>query len=382
MSQVASRFEERQLACPCYENAFILVNTGQGPAGVATNDGNYIHETYVDGYGHRDRTTHELTVIEKTAIYLGSFTNVWGHLFTDHFKRLWFLETEECRQLVESGAELVYVTVDNKPVKDIAKQFFQRAGFDSDQWKHITENCRYCRVYVPDSSIFLKPNPAVPYGDRYYTREYSDIINRIENSIQDTIKIPKVYFTRSCLKNNGWRECGERSLEQFFSKRGYVVIPPEALSLVDQLSILKNCQSFVATEGSVSHSAVFCSQGTEVIILSKADYCNTYQSILNEIAKVKDLKIEAFYPIKYYNNTFVWYGPFYLCVTNSLRRWAKIKDSLIPEYVRFSYLFYKFRLSKIGTSFVNRRIFHSFESRLIDHHKKYLLRRLEKYYKE
>lgn len=373
MSQECSRFEERQLACPCYENAFILVNSGQGPAGVASNDGTYIHETYVDGYGYRDKTTLELDKIEKTAIYLGSFTTVWGHLFTDHFKRLWFLETEECRQLIESGAELVYVTVDNNPVNDIAKQFFKRAGFDSNQWRHITENCRYSRVYVPDSSIFLKLNPAVPYGDRFYTREYSDIINRIKNSIQDTIKIPKVYFTRSCLKNNGWRECGERSLEQFFSKRGFVVIPPEALSLDDQLSILKNCQCFVATEGSVSHSAVFCSKATEVVILKKAKYENTYQYILNEVAKINSVFLKAFNYSNPANKTFIWYGPFYMNVTKEIRAWAGADCFVFPMWARCSFWIFKMRNSSLFSFIFNRKFAHNLEDFLIARRKRMLI---------
>lgn len=315
------RFSERELHCPVYEGAYVLSQEGDKVCGVCTADLQYIHTSYVDGYGYRDFDGSNPINEHCDAVFIGSFTRPWGHLFTDHFKRLWFLQTEQCRELLGRGAKVVYTTVQNEPLSDIAIAFFNLLGVDVSQFVHVTQTTRFDRVYLPDPSIFLRVNDQIPYGDRYYTKEYLELIDSIRKR-EFSSPIPsadKVYFTRTGIRNNSWREMGEESLERYFKDRGYLIVSPEKYSIEEQIGILSHCKSFATTEGSIAHSAIFCNKDTEVVICRKAPYINTYQLIANEIAQVKATFIDTYYPCRPYDRTFPWYGPFFLIRTRHLR---------------------------------------------------------------
>lgn len=60
---------------------------------------------------------------------------------------------------------------------------------------------------------------------------------------------------------------GEKSIEKLFQSYGYEVIHPEALDIEEQVVMIANAKIIATTEGSIAHSLIFASPGTEVVLI-------------------------------------------------------------------------------------------------------------------
>lgn len=140
----------------------------------------------------------------------------------------------------------------------------------------------------------------------------------------------KIYFTRTSLDSS--REYGENKIEQLFAKRGFKIISPEKLSIIEQLQILLNCKEFSTTEGSIAHNVLFLRPDTKVVILRKANYVNSYQLAVNQIAEVNVTYIDA-HKSFFCNKKAPYLGPFYLCTTCHVAKYfaIKVQNSLFDK---------------------------------------------------
>ena len=331
--------------CPgfsCFTNAYILPckdlwKDGKCYGGVVDRYMNYIMSSAWHEGAHRcdkyDFAPKQAKYEDGTVIYMGYHNSCWGHAITDNLKKLWFLDTEECKKLIKDGAKLVYITIDNAPMPSYICRLFQLAGVDIRNFEHITEIKCYDQVIVPDNS-FIADN-----GERYYTDAYIKTIQRIiRYTVADSKKQydDKIYFTRTGI--NGHRDTGEKNIERVFRKLGYSIISPEMHTVDEQIQMLQHCTHFAATEGSISHNAVFCRPNTEVTIIRKCNNVNLYQMAVNEVADVNVTYIDA------HHSTLVpekapWAGPFFLYVNKNMKKWAGVKI-IFPYFLTSDWLFY------------------------------------------
>ena len=268
---------------------------------------------------------------QKRVIFLGFFLTVFGHSFTDDLRKLWFLDTEECKALIADGWELVYTTSWNRVLPDYMIALFQLAGYDLSDARQITDITRFERVCIPDNSVI-----ACEYG-RKYCSEYKRAIDRIMECVPvGGKKLGRVYFSRTRYSHGSKREYGERDIERAFKKEGYSIIYPEEYSFLEQIQMVRNCDIFAATEGSVSHLCMFCRPGTNVVLVNKANYLNFHQVMINEFADLNVTYIEAHHSSKA-NLQHPWWGPFYLCVNRYLERYFNHRIAHFPYWMRFSY---------------------------------------------
>lgn len=266
----------------------------------------------------------------KTVIYLGFILSVFGHAFTDNIRKIWFLDTDYCKDLINHGAEFVYTTNKNEPLPSFIHHAFSLAGFSLSNARHIKDLTQFKCIVVPDNCIV-----AGKYG-RLYTREYCDIIAKISKLFigPTHLKYDKVYFSRTQLHLN--KEYGEQVIEREFKKEGYTIVSPEQLPISDQIKIIKNCSCFATTEGSISHLSLFCKPKTRVILINKANYLNYHQIMINEFADVNVTYIEANHSTRVHKDC-PWWGPFYLCITPYFEHFLKRKVLHLPYWIRFSY---------------------------------------------
>lgn len=200
-------------------------------------------------------------------------------------------------------------------------------NYDSLEW--INSPTQFNNVIIPDNSFIN-----TPFG-RIYTEEFVDIIKKIKTSVISHFKdkkieiFDKIYLTRTSLKDNGSRDFGEKFLENVFYKKGYKIISPEKYSIYEQVLFVMSCKSLAVTEGSISHNAIFCKDGTELILLLKADYVNGYQPAINSMANINVTYIDAHWTP---HNEMPWAGPFYMNITPYFAKWAKIRPS-ISSYI-------------------------------------------------
>ena len=279
---------------------------------------------------------HKAGTEHKTVIFLGYLIGVYGHAFIDNFRTLWFLDTDCCKRLLDSGAELVYITDHNKTFSETYVKIFEMAGFDIHKARHIDRLTRFDKVIIPDSSIISSE-----FG-RMYCDAYSNILDRVKTYISNLSESPvyeKIYFTRSKFMDK--REAGEERIEEYFKRAGFTIISPEQYPLEAQLQMVRGCSCFATTEGSIAHISLLCRPGTKVIILNKANYLNIHQIMVNELADLDVTYIQAHHS-SVTNPDYRWLGPFYLFPTRYLRRFFGFSLPSPPYWLCMDYLTYYF----------------------------------------
>lgn len=285
------------------------------------------HEGCPSGYTF---DSQEVQYRNECVVYIGCLYHIWGHAITDNFKKIWYLYN------IKQNLKLVYITVNNTPLPPYVYELFELAGIDLHKAEHITHITRFKEIINPDNSI-ININE-----ERYFSNEFIQIINKINSKIPPR-NVGKVYFTRTHLKQN--RDIGEDKIEEVFRKKGYTIIAPEEYSIKEQLTILKNCTYFVATEGSISHSSIFCKPETEVILLRKINYVNPYSCFINQMRSLNVTYIDIHHSVLS-PKEFPWRGPFYLYITYSLSRFIGRYGFHIPYFLHRSWYEYRYQLSE------------------------------------
>ena len=225
------------------------------------------------------------------------------------------METEDFDKLKASGAKLVFMYTKNCIPYDNILYLFKLLNVDLKECLLIDKPCIVDNLIVPQECQWGN------FERKSYTKEYVNLINKIK--ARATFNMPryeKVYFSRTKIKDCLNRDHGECAIERVFRKKGYKIIYPETISFKEQLSILSQCQFFAATEGSVSHNAIFCKPGTEVAIIRKCDLINQYQLIVNEVADLDVHYIDSHKSINLLDDM-KYRGPFFLYLSDNLRKY-------------------------------------------------------------
>lgn len=346
-SRVCDYYSNSSLSYVTLNYAFVLpyngINKeGRTRGGVVSSEGNYVdnsglHEEHGCGYNF---SQNEIVVKTIPAIYLGMWFPIWGHCLTDNIKKLWFLQTEKAKKIIQDGCDLVYVVMMNDKYS-LSQSFIDllaTLGIKIQNLCEINKITRYDRIYIPDDSTFLKDDCI------YYTQPHILLRQSIlQNLPRVPIKTyPKVYFSRSQFKR-GKTDIGERRIEDIFRYLNYKIIYPEKLSFAEQVTLLQNCTHFASTEGSTSHNTFFCRPQTEVCIIRKADYINEYQIMINDLCDLRVTYIKSHLSILVDKNK-PWNGPFFLYVSNELCQFANIPIAFnnfslrqFKKYVQISY---------------------------------------------
>ena len=292
--------------------------------------------------GIYDYDKSDLAIENTEVVYLGMMISIWGHCLTDNLKRLWFIFDEKYGHLKHlkwvytmlSGdgfqsddnfcALLSHLGIDlfNYPLAELEKR--EKAA---KKITKIDKPTKFRKIYIPDD-CFIKDN-----DNHYYTNEFKviidDLINDVRNSCTNFIGADKVYFTRTQLKNNG-RDNGEKQVELFFKEQGFEVYDPLGLTFDQQVSLLQSCNSFATTEGPIAHNAMFLKEGTRMITIRKAYYCNGYQFAINQMKKLNVVLIDSHMSV-FANPLGPWSGPFYLYVNRHLMDYFNCKRKIRLE---------------------------------------------------
>lgn len=331
-------FSTKELTVKEIANGVILP-AKRDDRGNCTNGGivanGYFYENSVNYYGSGKAysfSPDEVVYQNEEVVYIGMWTDVWGHCITDNIKHLWFLLSGGFASLKQMKWVYTASSEINSP------NFFsllEKLGISHDRAERIVSITQFRKIYLPDDCFFYSER------QRYYTQEYNRLIDCIISKIPSldyTSSFPtKVYFTRTGIAQKWQRDTGEDRIEKVFRQLGYAIYYPEQMTFDEQLQVLHNCESFAATEGSVSHNALFLKNGTEFICIRKSDYYNVYQFAINQMKQLSVKLIDS-------NGTFrldiPQWGPFFLYNSRQLQKYAKTGFTPFPI---FSYLAYLYR---------------------------------------
>lgn len=236
----------------------------------------------------------QLVYCDETVIFGGIYFGVFGHLLTECISRLWWiLENEK-----DSDIPIVIMSI--SPKTKNWNLMFELLGIDMKRVRLITEPTQFKKMIVPKQAVRLWSD----YTDKY-TVLYDYLRQHTTPSNYD-----KIYLTRTQLdKNDG---INEEYYENFFEQRGYQVIAPEQHTLSEQIAFLAGAKEVVCTEGTLSHLALFCRDGTNLTILRRAsDSSLVPQFSINQARKLNVSYIDVthnFLPVKHNSGVFL-YGP-------------------------------------------------------------------------
>ncbi len=336
-----------------YQNAYVFPFKDGQRGEVVTADGitlasDFKEKVSLDKY---DSTNLQH---ERKAIFVGSlWIYIWGHCFTDHFNKVWFVLTEECRKLQSEGAELVFISCTTTVPKYI-QQIFSYAGIDLTKVRMVTEPTLFEELYVPENCYYHTPDK----WHRYFTKEYLSLLNNIRKNVMEEAEkdghfpvYDKIYLTRTQGKFGSlWKDLGEKAIENAFAKEGYTVIAPEKHTVAQQFWMMMNCKRLVATDGSICHASCFCKPHAKVTVLCKADFLVEHQIVSNQIADL-DVTYVSVHHSFFVDKKSPWHGPYLLCVTPNLERYVGHEIPHIPYFLTkdfFKYLIRKVYVSTFG----------------------------------
>ena len=136
-----------------------------------------------------------------------------------------------------------------------------------------------------------------------------------------------------------YRDLGEKVLDKVFKRLGYQIIAPEKFTVNEQIWLLMNCKEVATTEGSIAHTAVFCNQGTNIVLIKKCNWVSMHQLVMNEVAKLNVTYIDAHHSC-FCDKTEPWHGPFFMCITKELQNYVGHRIRHIPYFLSHSFFIY------------------------------------------
>ena len=317
---------DRLLGVTNVRNAYVIMSKqcheGFLDGGIMTDFMEYVPQSaYLENWScGYEFIPDEIKLKGDGCIYLGLFNTCYGHAITDTLKKLWYLETTECKKLIAKGYEPVFLTGFNFDLPLWNKRILELAGINMQEITHLRQNKFYKHIVIPDNSTIYENDC------RYYTETFETIINKIKESAANTMAFhqqypSKLYFTRSAIHYPNHREIGEKRIERVFKEKGYEIISPEKLPIEEQVCMLMKCTHFAATEGSCAHGAIFVSPHTKVCVLRKADYVNKNQPMITQLTKSNTTYIDIHHSVRT-DKSFPMGGPFYMYITKELSQWA------------------------------------------------------------
>ncbi len=320
-------YSTKKIQVTSVENGYVLpyngwigepLTTGKMAGGVVNECKSYIEQSGVRenlccSYDFDDS---DVVVSERRVIYIGMFLPVWGHCITDCLKKMWFLQTEECRRLLEEGAQLVYVNTMNTLPSSFL-EILSALDIKESSLCDVRSITKYKEIIIPDDSLYRED------GIIYYTKEFKLVVEKIKKNIGiiANLNYEKIYFSRYRIR--GGRDYGEKRIEDVFKYLGYKIIYPEQLTFKEQYSLLSQCRYFASTEGSTSHNSMFCQEGTVVTLLRKAAYLNEYQFMINQLSGLNVTYVDTHLSICLDKNK-LWFGPFFMYVNDNLLAYANL----------------------------------------------------------
>ena len=233
-----------------YPNGMIapFVDWKKSIGGILSHDGTVIKDSECKEWKESDLyySPANAKTEDKTVIFLGFMPRAFGHAFNDCLRKIWFINCDFCRCLLEEGAEFVYTAQENETLPSYFFETFRLAGFELSQARQITELTRFKSVIVPENCVIAEDD------GRVYTNEYKQLIDNVVHSIPRAGEgtYPKrVYFTRTHIKSS--KEQGEQAIEQQFKRLGYTIISPELYPVTTQIDIVRDLMDRLLMPGGV-----------------------------------------------------------------------------------------------------------------------------------
>lgn len=249
----------------------VLSENREFVSGHKRNDMKIFHFAMNQGYEFNIRPI----IDDRCVIYGGIIFDVFGHCITETLCRLWYL--------LECGEDIPIVFL-SKNLKYIVPQYFyammELLGIDKKRIIILKEITQYREIIIPDQALVMFQG-----FNSKLSNVYKAIVQNAMKKYSGKI-FKKVYLSRNKFDRG---DCiNEKWFEHFYAERGFEIIYPETMTLVEQVAIVSQADQIVCTGGTLSHLLLFASAECYATIMLR---CNepaalTAQFIINQMKKI------------------------------------------------------------------------------------------------
>lgn len=335
----ADRLLDVELSYDTYDNAFCVPNIIKREkslgGGVIDKNKKFIEGTSLhrgDGaFCMYDFDEMNVKTIDGPAIYMGYFIDVWGHVITDDIKRFWFLLSDDYKNIF-SKYKLIYLPSASYSTHSISQinELMEVFGI-ADRMIPIQEVTKIKKLIIPNESFWSTEN------GRFFTKEYKETIDYIINSVDEPSD--KSVYDKIYLSYKSKKIFGNDDIENYFSSQGFVPISPGNLSLSRQIWLYQNCNTIAGLIGSSTHNIAFVKDGTNAILIPRSYYLTDYQIALNRLRNVREFYVDSSLS-NCVLRQYPWAGPFYIYISDELKKLFSDKSTYSYNYIKKCYLEY------------------------------------------
>lgn len=255
-------------------------------------DGALVHESLRFPDKHRARDPKSLAMVEglkierriKRALYLGHAFTHFGHFLIETVPALWW-----ARQ-VEDDAALIFHPFDEAGRNVFAETAHGRdclalLGLSPDRIVMATADFAVEELLLPPRHYDMRTGP------RYDFREiYRDLTVAARQS-QRTAGPSRIYLSRRFLKRRLRRLSNDAAVERRLARRGFAVVHPQHMSLVDQINAAGAADVMAGVDGSALHLSAFMRPGARMLVLQTKRRRTIH--FMNELMAVETISVPA-----------------------------------------------------------------------------------------
>jgi hypothetical protein len=188
---------------------------------------------------------------DRPFVYVGYFSQHFGHFLTESISRLWFVLTE-----ADPAAMLLFHG--NPKVLDAphVASFFEHLGIPRERFLAPSRTMRISSIVVPSPSTVNKWK--IHEVHALAPRRVAEAVLRGRPASECTSR--PLYLARRGLRGNRRRILGERALIEALERRGVEVVDPQDETLATQIALLNRHRFVIGPAGSAHHATLFSLQ--------------------------------------------------------------------------------------------------------------------------
>lgn len=181
-----------------------------GTGCITTSDGQPVPESFLHGIekpkmsGKYECDKNDILFRSGTFLYLGPFTNHWGHFIVDSTTRLYAL-----KQFPDAiPFFMAFNHYKSLMMHDNIKRFFELLGIDYRCIQFIFKPCSMEKIIIPEQSY---------REGKFFSNEYLDVFIQVAENIQPTVKDApaNIFLSRKSFLKDENREIGLDLLDTF-----------------------------------------------------------------------------------------------------------------------------------------------------------------------
>ena len=205
------------------------------------------------------RAADEALTLPGRTFFGGQLGHVFGHVLLETLARFW-------RDLDYATYDQVVLYPIGQPdreidVPELTLQVLALVGVRRER-VHVVQGrpLRFEQIDVGASPIRL-----VKAVDPRMLAVFDRIANEVDPAIAG-LDAPRIYLSRSRLANRR-RTTNEDEIEAMMTERGFAVVHPQELPLLEQIALARQAEIIAGCDGSALHVAAFARAGTRLLAL-------------------------------------------------------------------------------------------------------------------